>query len=148
MNTKSIRSTMLSCAALALLGPCFGAGLASAQGLTGKFTLPFETRWGLATLQPGDYSFKLDRAPDGWLRLYQGTRPVALIYAQSFGQKMCGHDALTVVRDKTAATVREMTLPSAGLVLYYAPHRLKTGSAQEERQAGRVLPLAVTMAGQ
>jgi hypothetical protein len=67
---KSIRFTMLSSLALALLGPC----LANAQGLTGKFTLPFEARWGLATLQAGDYSFKLDHATGGSLHL-AGPKP-------------------------------------------------------------------------
>ena len=76
---KSIRSTVLSTLALALLGPC----LANAQGLTGKFNLPFEARWGLATL-------------------------------------------------------REMQLPCAGLVLYDAPHKFRHGSAQEERQTAQV----------
>jgi hypothetical protein len=145
---KSIRFTILSSLALALLGPCFGTGLANAQGLTGKFTLPFEARWGLATLQAGDYSFKLDRAPGGSLHLYRGTKSVAIVYAQSFDQKASGHDALMVVRDNVAATVREMTLPSAGLVLYYAPHKPKPGSVQEERQAKQAIPVAVTAAGQ
>jgi hypothetical protein len=38
---------------LALLGPCFTAGLANAQEFSGNFTLPFEARWGLATQQRG-----------------------------------------------------------------------------------------------
>jgi len=141
---KSIRFTMLSSLALALLGPC----LANAQGLTGQFTLPFEARWGLATLQAGDYSFKLNHAPGGSLCLYRGTKVVALIYAESFAEKASGRNALVVVRDDAAATVREMTLPSAGLVLYYAPHKFKPGSAQEERRAGQAIPVAVTVAGQ
>lgn len=142
---KSIRFTLMT---LALLGTSFGTGLANAQGLTGKFTLPFEARWGLATLAAGDYSFKLDRAPGGSLHLYRGTKPVALIYAQSFDQKASGRSTLMVVRDESTATIREMSLPDAGLVLYYAPPKAKRGSAQEERQAGQVIPLAVTFGGQ
>jgi hypothetical protein len=128
---------MLSFLALALLGPF----LANAQGLTGKFTLPFEARWGLATLQAGDYSFKLDRAPGGALQLYRGNKAMAFIYAQSFDQKVSAHSALIVVRDDVAATIREMTLPSAGLVLRCAPHKPKRGSAQEERQAAQAIPV-------
>ena len=105
---KSIRFTMLSSLALALLGPCFGTGLANAQGLTGKFTLPFEARWGTAALRPGDYSFKLEHAPGGSLYLYRGTKPVAIVYAQSFDQKASGHDALMVVRENAPATIREI----------------------------------------
>ena len=145
---KSIRFTMLSSLALALLGPCFGTGLANAQGLTGKFTLPFEARWGTAALRPGDYSFKLEHAPGGSLYLYRGTKPVAIVYAQSFDQKASGHDALMVVRENAPATIREMKLSSAGLVLYYAPHRPSRGSAPEERQAGLAIPVDVTPAGE
>ena len=137
---KSIRFTMLSSLALALLGPC----LANAQGLSGKFTLPFEARWGLATLQAGDYSFKLQGAPGGSLYLYRGKKPVAMIYAQSFDQKASAQNALVLFRDDEAATVRELTLPSAGLVLYYAPHKFKRGSAPEERQTAQAIPIAVT----
>ena len=134
---KSKRFTMLSSLALALLGPC----LANAQGLTGKFTLPFDARWGLATLQAGDYSFKLDRAMGSALQLYRGTRTVALIYAQSFDQKASGHVALIVAVDSTTPTIREMTLPGAGIILYYAPHNFRRGSAQEEQRAAVFIPV-------
>jgi hypothetical protein len=140
--------TLLGALTLGLLGPCFGTGTANAQGLTGKFTLPYEARWGLANLQPGDYSFKMDKAPCGSLRVFRGTKAVALIYAQAFNEKTSGRDVLTVVNDGTASTVRELILPSAGLILYYAPHRPKHGSAQEEQQVGQTLPVAVTGAGQ
>ena len=44
---KSIRSfTLLHLAMGSLLAICFNSGLASAQTLTGKFTLPFEAHWG------------------------------------------------------------------------------------------------------
>jgi len=138
---------MLSSLALALLGPCFSTGLANAQGLTGKFTLPFEARWGLATLQAGDYSFKVDPASGGALSLYRGAKVVAFIYAQSLDQKTSGRSVLTVERDRAAATIRAMALPSAGVVLYYAPHRPKRGTAQEERMTGQVISLDVTVTG-
>ena len=145
---KSIRFTMLSSLALALLGPCFGTGLAHAQGLTGKFTLPFEAHWGLAALQPGDYSFQLAHAPKGWMVLYREGKSVAYIYAQGFDQKTSGRTALTVVRNDVAASVRELALPAAGLVLYYAPYRPKRGSALDERQASLPIPITVTSGGQ
>ena len=45
---------------LVLLTACFGASLANAQVAGGKFTLPFEARWGRSILPPGNYSFTLD----------------------------------------------------------------------------------------
>src|SRR5579862_3508236 len=43
------------------LALCLAASQGKAQGTyTGKFTLPFEARWGVAVLQPGDYTITLD----------------------------------------------------------------------------------------
>ena len=67
---------------------------------------------------------------------------MALIYAQSFDQKVSGHNALTVVWHNMTPTVRQMTLPSAGIVLYYAPRKFNRGTAQEERRAGQFIPVA------
>ncbi|HTQ52929.1 MAG TPA: hypothetical protein VMI94_00625 [Bryobacteraceae bacterium] len=145
---KSLRFTLLSSLALALLGPCFTAGLANAQGFTGKFSLPCDAHWGLATLAAGDYSFILDRAPGGSLHLFRGTKTVAMIYAQSFNQLNAGRPALLLVNDGTATTIREMRLPTSGMVLYYAPHKPKRGSAQEERQTAQLVPMTVTGAAQ
>lgn len=107
---KSLRFTLLSSLTLALLGTCFTAGLANAQGLTGKFTLPCDARWGLAALPAGDYSFHLDRAPAGWLHLFRGTRTIAMIYAQGYGQKAYSRAALLLVNHGATNTVREMRL--------------------------------------
>lgn len=141
---KSIGFTMLSSLALALLGPCFGTGLAYAQGHTGKFTLPFEVRWGLATLQPGDYSFTLGKAPDSLLYVYSGRKGVALICAMTSDDRAPDRPKLTVVRDKTVATVREMSLP--GVVLYYRMHKPKRGTALDERATAMAIPIAITAA--
>jgi len=140
---KSIRFTLLSSLALALLGPC----LAQAQGLTGEFTLPMEARWGTATLQPGIYSFRIQHAPQGVLELYSGHKTVAFIYAQAADEKKSGRNTLTVVQDKYAATIREMSLPVAGMVLFYAPSSPKHGGAIEERGPGQASVLAVTISG-
>jgi len=144
---KSVFFTLLSSLTLTLLGPCFGAGLANAQGLTGKFTLPFEAHWGLATLQAGDYSFKLNSAPNGTLYVYHGRQTVALIYAQTFDRKATERAVLVVIGDGTNNSIREMALPSVGLILRYAPPRFKRGSAPDERQVGQLIPIAVTAGG-
>jgi hypothetical protein len=61
---KSMRNfTLLKLAMGSLLAICFNAGYANAQTVAGKFTLPFEARWGQATLPAGDYSFRLERGP-------------------------------------------------------------------------------------
>ena len=141
---KSIRFTLLSSLALALLGPCFGTGTAYAQGLTGKFTLPFAAHWGQATLPAGDYAFKLAHAPQGVLNLYRDSKPVALIYAQSFAEKKSGREVLLVSQVNDTPTIREMALPSAGMVFYYAPAKAKRGTALEERGIGMAIPISIT----
>jgi hypothetical protein len=48
---------------LGLVSVCFAAGTASAQkAYRGNFTLPFDAKWGDATLPAGDYEFTLDKA--------------------------------------------------------------------------------------
>ncbi len=142
---KTIRFTILSSLALALLGPCFGT--AYAQGLTGKFTLPFEARWGLATLKAGDYKFTLDHAPGGMLHLYRGAKPVAFIVAETYAPKVTGRPSLTVTTDSIASTIRELALPDAGLVLYYPQIKPKRGSALEEQRTAQMIPVTVTGGG-
>ncbi|HUO31626.1 MAG TPA: hypothetical protein VMU80_20560 [Bryobacteraceae bacterium] len=144
---KSIRFALMSSLTLALLGASMGAR-ANAQGLTGNFTLPFTAHWGMATLQPGDYSFKAASVPGGKLFVYRGKRAVAMIYAQGFGLKTSGPNVLVVERDEAASTIRQMVVPSIGLVLYYPAHKPKHGSVQEERQAGLRIPIVETAGGQ
>jgi hypothetical protein len=145
---KSIRVLLLSFLTLALLGVCLSAGPANAQGFTGKFTLPFEARWGLATLPAGEYSFSLEAKPGGLLKVVRGTRTVALVYAHGWDQKSSARNALMVVKEGGASIVREVTLRDIALVLYYAPHKVPRGSAQEERQVAQVIPISAAGAGQ
>jgi hypothetical protein len=142
---KSIRSTMLSALALALLGPCITAGLANAQDIAGKFTLPFAAHWGLANLPAGEYSLRLNQPFRGMVQLNQGTRTIAQIISQASDQKACAYPALLVVSDGAVRTVREMRLP--GAVFYYAPHKAKRGGADEERKV-TTIPLTGVPAGE
>ena len=58
---KTNRSyTMVRNLVLALASALVFTGLASAQAASGKFTLPFKARWGLATLSAEDYQFIMD----------------------------------------------------------------------------------------
>ncbi|MFN7998142.1 MAG: hypothetical protein U0Q18_31260 [Bryobacteraceae bacterium] len=139
---KSIGRTMRNGLMLGLLASCLGAGLANAEEITGKFTLPFDTQWSVATLKAGDYSFRLERGlPTGMLRLYRGNEAVAMVYAMSYRRKAMEGDALLVNESNGAPEVREMRLGSAGVILYYGPHKPKHGSATEEQQIGQLLPM-------
>ncbi len=131
---------------VAVLAACFGAGQARAQEFAGKFTLPFETRWGQAALPAGDYSFRLNKAHSGaMIQLYQGKTSLGFVQAQAYDQSKPGSNALTVVRTKASNTVRELRLPEIGVVLIYSPGRAKPMTAEEERQIANSIP--VTKAG-
>ena len=53
--------TVLRLLVLGVLVAGFNSKPASAQVFKGKFTLPSTTRWSIATLPAGDYSFTLDK---------------------------------------------------------------------------------------
>jgi hypothetical protein len=135
-------STLVRFLGLALLVVCFNAGPASAQVIRGKFTLPFEARWGQATLPAGDYSFTLDTVnPNCTLRLSRERRVVAFIVSQAQDKNGSGHAELTVVR----GTVRALRLPEIGVILEYAPQHPEHLTANEEREISQIVP--ITAAG-
>ncbi len=105
---NSNRSTkMVWLVGVALLVSCFGAGLARAQECAGKFTLPFEARWGQATLPAGGYSFRLDKAQSGGvIQLFQGRMGVGFIQPQGYDVNQTGESSLIVVKTKTGRSVR------------------------------------------
>jgi|SRR5208337_2163368 len=134
-------SKLLRLLGLALLAACFNAGHASAQVFQGKFTLPFEARWGQATLPAGDYSFTLDSVRKTCaLRLHRGNNNVALILSQAQDENYSGQAKLTVV----AGTVRALSLPGIGLVLEYPPQHHGYLTAPEERKIAQIVPVATT----
>ncbi|HME00900.1 MAG TPA: hypothetical protein VKM93_26765 [Terriglobia bacterium] len=134
-------SKLLRLLGLALLAACLNAGHASAQVFQGKFTLPFQARWGEAALPAGDYSFALDSTTGACtLRLYRQGKGVALIMAQGQSKNDSGTAALIVVR----GTVRTLSLPKIGTVLQYAPHHGKRLAAPEERIIAQIVPVVST----
>jgi hypothetical protein len=137
---KSIRSfTLLKLATASLVAIGFNAGLASAQTLTGKFTLPFEAHWGTTNLPAGDYSFTLGQiGPSATVHLFRGPETVSYIFSRSFDQKSTGVMSLTVMRTSDGNFVRDLNLPEIGVVLHYAPNQTGRGSAAKEREIARI----------
>jgi hypothetical protein len=145
---KTNRScTMVRNLGLALAGALVFAGLASAQSTSyvgGKFTLPFEARWGLATLPAGDYEFTMDSVNGpATIKVFRGTKAVALISSQGRSSVPAGRGALTIVRSRNGNTVRDLSLPEMGVALHYAPHKAKSGSAAAERDIAQVIAIPI-----
>ena len=122
---------------LALLAACFVTGHANAQDFHGKFTLPFEARWGRATLPAGDYSLSVDAVRMA-CTLYRGRNTVAMIRAQAFDVTKSGETALSVEE----GAVRSLQIPGLGIVLQYAAQQPKHRTAPKEREVAQLLPVA------
>ena len=121
MNTnRSLR--LVKFAVLALLTACFGASLANAQEVQGKFNLPFEVHWGQAVLSPGNYSFRLNfsgGSPDNTVLTREEDQTQTMIVASTRDHSFSGKSGLIVERHGDRGTVRSLRLAEAGLVLDY-----------------------------
>ena len=138
---KSIRSFTLSSLVLALLASCLGAASAKAQEFNGKFTLPFEARWGVATLPAGSYSFTVDQTMSGGSLVVVGEKVRAIIRGQGHNPKMGESSALILRSEKGVYTVRELRMADIGVVLYYGPQHHKRLTAAQEREIASIVPV-------
>lgn len=108
----------------AALAAGLSIGTASAQNvIRGKFTLPFEARWGADVLQAGDYTFELNLAKRPCIvTVRQGDRSMALAMANSVEQgATSGHSALVATRTGGKYQIWTLHLVEVGLDLDYTP---------------------------
>ena len=117
---KSTKHFLFASLALVLLVSCVAVGPANAQGLSGKFTLPFTANWGGVTLPAGEYSFDMDR-PSSLLYISRGTKTLGLVMPQTIDWHYPGKSALVVVENAGGNAIRELRLGGSGVVLRYAP---------------------------
>jgi hypothetical protein len=121
-STRSLKSVRILL--LAVLAAGLSASLASAEEYDGKFTLPFEARWGVAVLPAGDYTFRVDTNNDSCIvSVDQGLRHVALIMVDGGASKgeVAGSSALIAVRSAGSYRIRALQLAELGVVLEYMP---------------------------
>ena len=145
---KSIRNhSLLRTLALGALLICLGATIANAQPFHGTFSLPTEVRWGAAVLPAGDYAFTYEGVRSGnMLQVFQSGKAMAVVLPTALNSANGGAAVLVVYREKTGWTVREIRLPDSGVKLYYAPSISKHGSAAEEREVARLIPISTSAA--
>ena len=144
---KSIRNLKLvmkvGFMALAL---CLAASQGKAQGTyTGKFTLPFEARWGIAVLTPGDYtiSLELDSGRTFNYLLVRGEGKTAMILATLTDQKeISNHSELTVVKTAAGYAVQTLEAGQAGLTLSYPVPKNKRDREDEELHSELRFPVS------
>ena len=137
--------SIVSLLVLGVLAAGLSAKPASAQDIEGKFTLPTATRWGMATLPAGDYSFKLDKAKAyGMIAVYRGERTVAFVMPQAFGDRTSDRSEMTLV----SGAVRELNMPQIGTSLRFSDHNLRHRRAPKEIELAQAIPVtAVGAAG-
>ncbi len=97
----------------------------------GKFTLPFETHWGGATLPAGDYTFALASASSPYTLYIHGQAGNAIIKAYAVDQKIVsGHAQLNLVDIADVQNVETFEAPELGLTFRYATPKQSTGSKE------------------
>jgi hypothetical protein len=122
------------CMAALALGSLAISGNAQ-DAYQGKFTLPFETHWGSATLPAGDYSFTLPSNSAPYRIYIQGKGVGAIIEAVTADEKVVsGHAQLNLVDIADVQTVQTFEAPGLGVTFSYATPTQKHMGRKEARQ--------------
>ena len=114
------RSRIWSLVTLLGLAVLLVPGFASAQELTGKFTLPFEAHWGQAVLPEGEYTFMINSGGPRWIRVQHEGQTHTFMPAYWSSTKDKDRSAMIVARRGESGIVRSLYLKEIGLTLHYA----------------------------
>ncbi len=125
--------TKFGVAALAL-GALATSGKAQ-NAYQGKFTLPFETHWGGATLPAGDYTFVLPSTSSPYTLYIRGEKFAAIIMASAADEKVVsGHAQLNLVDIADVQNVETFEAPELGLTFSYGTPSQKHMGRKEAHQ--------------
>ena len=140
------RSKLVPYMVLALLTVCFGADRARAQAaLAGKFTLPFEARWGWAVLPAADYTLMLyHKGGTDVVHIRRGQVGVAIVQciAHDISSYNSSHSVITIVRHGNKGTVLSLDLPQLGQIYFFNLPKGEKVFAQNSPKGERVLAQA------
>jgi hypothetical protein len=118
---NSTRSLKLAKVLLfATLGVGLSSTLGQAQQYQGKFTLPFEARWGMVTLPPGEYSIELDTATHPYITIRHGTSGRGFVMTNAITEDtVSGHSALLAFSTGDSYRIRMFHVEELGLTLNF-----------------------------
>jgi hypothetical protein len=122
----------------ALLTSLFFVGTARAQAqlpaFFGKFTLPYQVRWGGSVLRPGDYTLTIKSTGSPMIALVRTAHGDAVTYVMngSLNGHTNGVNALLITDRGGQLTVHALALADLGVVLIY-DRSLGKGPAKEAR---------------
>jgi hypothetical protein len=100
----------------------------------GKFTLPFETHWGSATLPAGDYTFFMSSASSDYRLYIRGAQVNAIVQATSTERGVSAQAQLNLVDIADVQTVQTFDASELGLRFSYATPKQKHMGHKEARQ--------------
>jgi hypothetical protein len=137
-------STVVKLVVLGMLVAGLSARPANAQVFKGNFTLPKATRWGLATLPAGDYSFALDHDYGAsMITVFQGAQAVARIQTVSVSDMKAGRSEMVMEGGK----IREVKLPQLGVTLEYFRAHNPGHRADSQSPVAQIIPVTMMGAG-
>ena len=101
----------------------------------GKFTLPFETHWGGATLPAGDYAFAMSSTSAPYTLYIRGAQVNAIIVAASTDDRaVSDHAQLNLVDIADTQTVETFDAPELGKTFVYSTPTQKHMGRKEAHQ--------------
>ena len=142
---KSIRNLKLAMkVGFMALALCLAASQGKAQGTyKGQFTLPFEARWGLAVLAPGDYTISMDLDAASNYLVVRGGGKTAMIQRFVTDRKdISNHSQLTVVKTAAGYAVQSLEAGQAGVTLSYPVPKTKRDREAQEQYSELRLPVS------
>ena len=110
----------------------------------GKFTLPFETHWGSATLPAGDYTFTLPSNSAPYRFYIQGQGTSAIIQANTADQGVVSErPQLNLVDITDVHTVQTFEAPELGVTFtYWTPTQKHMGFKEAHQKMAPQTPPA------
>jgi hypothetical protein len=124
--------TKLGVAALAL-GALATSGNAQ-NAYQGKFTLPFETHWGNATLPAGDYTFVMSSAMSDYRLIIRGPVNAIIMATSTDDRGVAAHAQLNLVDIADVETVQTFDAPELGRTFIYSTPAQKHVGHKEAHQ--------------
>lgn len=102
----------------------------------GKFTLPFKTHWGSATLPAGDYTFTMSSASSSYTLYLRGEKVNAIIMATAADEQVVsGHAQLNLVDIADVQTVQTFDAPELGKTfVYWTPTQKHMGRKEAHQK--------------
>lgn len=135
-------STSLKLLLGTLMAICVFSAAANAQpSFIGKFTLPYEVRWGQAVLPAGNYFIRIDSMAAPATISSEGGGRTAFVKPPVLADSERGGTYLTVTAQGTERRVRSLNLPEIGKSLIFTP--LSKSEREAVAKAGQLDTLSV-----